>query len=534
MRTSTACAATSDLIEALYAGPSWAQRLPTQLPPVPAGLQHYLQHYLHHGKAYAAACLCNPHKLTPPQEIARFMSGETHRALAANDPAVDVFIAQLFNQIQSSSPVAVQLAGWDLYHGHLVPYVGPGNLSDLGILFHAKEFPTDYRTSRYSETHPLGHEAMGGDADVRLGSQCCSRDDDFHLRNYIWLMSTNEVWLIDPKAQSFHRRWVPCEEFYTLHEAKLTGSVAATLGDVNYFPQLPDHTVLWSLRESFPPSLLVRHALEQGGESEAQTLIGRMSGPQLQQLLSALTSANVAAQVFREHIEESAHDVVLGYAQQALQTSNEELTANNQAQLDKFVGGAAAVPRDLALTMLKRTESSSGSWSEFRGSNLLQVVSGQHRSDELKAVWGQEDLDLTESVVACHRVAFYPGSTLEALRLLQQEPERTPEDAAQFVVAQKEKLTCALFAAQGLTRQALREAKKALEELPAAEDALEQRSVECAALITKMEELTAQSSVAQATIELPDQVEEAESVQVQVMQMHDELKHIIQTVQSSL
>jgi len=118
------------------------------------------------------------------------------------------------------------------------------------------------------------------------------------------------------------------------------------------------------------------------------------------------------------------------------------------------------VDAEEALILLEATASHNGLFSEFRASNLLQVVSGARRSQELVSLFGREDYELPVAK-ACLQVAFYPESTLEALKVLQERPELTPRAAAEEVVAKKEALTRGLFEAQGLAHKALREAEEA-------------------------------------------------------------------------
>merc|ERR1711998_263816 len=129
--------------------------------------------------------------------------------------------------------------------------------------------------------------------------------------------------------------------------------------------------------------------------------------------------------------------------------------------------------------------------------------------------------------VECLKIAFYPESTLEALQLLEEEPGQTPQDAAKRVVAQKEKMTRRLFAAQGSTRQLLRESKAAVGQLAPKLDGTDEqgeRAGRCIELVAKIEELATRMMAAQATKE---QVEAVESAQQAAAQIHSELKTIL-------
>ena len=41
---------------------------------------------------------------------------------------------------------------------------------------------------------------MGGPRDPRTGTCCSIEDADYHLRNYVWLLSTNTIALLDPRS----------------------------------------------------------------------------------------------------------------------------------------------------------------------------------------------------------------------------------------------------------------------------------------------------------------------------------------------
>jgi hypothetical protein len=105
---------------------------------------------------------------------------------------------------------------------------------DLGLLFHAKEFPAEYRRTSWEKVQPIGSEGMGGAspdqnthaqpnarqiclpseytvtyctfecvrcgvsdgagaADPRIGTRCSVDDSDYRLRNYLWLLSVSDL-----------------------------------------------------------------------------------------------------------------------------------------------------------------------------------------------------------------------------------------------------------------------------------------------------------------------------------------------------
>jgi len=306
---------------------------------------------------------------------------------------------------------------------------------------------------------------MGGQQDVRQGSECSTTDSDYHLRNYIWMLSLNQIFLVNPCDPSFSSDWVPCREFYTLHEAVCAGSEASnSLGDMNYFPHVHAGSVLWSLRDSFSPTLLVRQALDAENRSGIDAVLKRMNLNQLQLLVSALQSPDC---IFQRQVPQDEHAYVMEQALVCSAQRRQEMSDANEVQLNKML--CHGVDPKLANLFLEATASQSGLFSEFRAVNLLQVVSGSERSPELASIFGRKDYELGLAK-ACFQVAFYPESTLEALKILEDRPELSATDAAKEVVAKKERLTRRLFEAQGLTNKALREAQEAVEEFQVSRD----------------------------------------------------------------
>ena len=55
-------------------------------------------------------------------------------------------------------------------------------------------------TVSHPQVYPLGAPAMGGPRDPRTGTCCSIEDADYHLRNYVWLLSTNTIALLDPRS----------------------------------------------------------------------------------------------------------------------------------------------------------------------------------------------------------------------------------------------------------------------------------------------------------------------------------------------
>lgn len=143
--------------------------------------------------------------------------------------STEIFFSKLFDTIKTNNPFTqINLTGWDLFHGHLFLIDDPKLMPDIGLIFHAKEFPKDY---------PL----FKGQLDPRVGSTQSTNDPDYHLRNYLWLMSTNEIWLLNPKHADFPKELLSpySEKFYTLDESCFFGQ---SLGVFYFFtdqnPQL--------------------------------------------------------------------------------------------------------------------------------------------------------------------------------------------------------------------------------------------------------------------------------------------------------
>eukprot|EP01052_Picozoa_sp_SAG31_P041239 SAG31_NODE_6199_length_2127_cov_1.691815_2_plen_306_part_00 len=211
-------AAATKLVAQLQRGqrPQWAHELPAQVPgEVPASLRTYAAVAQAHGLELADVLLFGNEIVEPPVAVKSYVSGDRDRALRPREPAVSAFLASLFHIIQHESPVSVELAGWDLYHGHMFLHRGSSanhssSMSlcedvrydngtdtpaacDLGILFHAKEFPVEHRLSSFGPIYPIGAAEMGGARDPRHGTLCSTKQQFYPLRNYLWLLSTNKV-----------------------------------------------------------------------------------------------------------------------------------------------------------------------------------------------------------------------------------------------------------------------------------------------------------------------------------------------------
>ena len=288
MATSTDAAA--HLIRALRSGAPPAFATPLARKPTlaaPASLHNYKRRILNAGLVAGARDVLTEVKSHDAfAAVDHVISGGTDFVCGLKDPEMNAFVVDLFRTIQESAPVDVQLSTWDLYHGHLFLHMplqssaaavaavateggsnavaassssstsptfsddGRHERGEVGILFHAKEFPAEF-TNSAKNFRPVGHPSMGGSKDPRTGTCCSVHDDDYHVRNYLWLLSTNTIVVLDPNHEAFPKRGL------MQHGASgvIFKSVAAFafglyLGDVNYFPTECGEDVLAILARS--------------------------------------------------------------------------------------------------------------------------------------------------------------------------------------------------------------------------------------------------------------------------------------------
>jgi hypothetical protein len=218
--------------------PLYCVPLPSLLPPPPTELKIYMELVMTMDIEDANSFLFGDEILKPPHRISNYISGSTERCLRFRNVSCAAFVASIFHAIQHASPTSVEFAGWDLYHGHMflnAQQHGDKLGLDMGILFHAKEFPVEYRASSWSPTFSIGAPEMKGDRDPRIGTKCSLHDQDFSMRNYIWVFSTNKVYLIDTSSAHCPAEIFGNREFSTVDQSFFS---RAQLGDVNYFPGL--------------------------------------------------------------------------------------------------------------------------------------------------------------------------------------------------------------------------------------------------------------------------------------------------------
>ena len=171
-----------------------------------------------------------------PLHIANYFSGNENKAVKLRFEDSRVFIAHLFHRLKLSSPVPIRLCGWDLYHAHyFVHYslIDDKNeerkkiKGELGMLFHAKEFP--------KEMGGEGDNNSRSALDPRYGSEISINDPDYPLRNYLYLLSTDSFYLFDPLHPEFPNSLIKDNQYFTVSEDIFT---SLPLGNINYFPHL--------------------------------------------------------------------------------------------------------------------------------------------------------------------------------------------------------------------------------------------------------------------------------------------------------
>lgn len=242
------------LIKALQNGkaPACAHVLPGCLPPVPEAFKEYARTVVADGGEVADSGMYEDAIISPPEKIQQFMSGN-RKSCRFSDWKNASFLGALFHHIQMHSPTNVELSTWDLFHGHMFVHVdetegeerGETKLEyDIGLLFHAREFPMEIRRNQIGKTIPVGSPMAGGKYDVRCGTKCSIYDSEYYLRNYIWLMSTNQIVVLDTHAPNLSGL-IQNREFHTVGSGCFQ-----QVGDINYFPPPWLHNISLSLRHT--------------------------------------------------------------------------------------------------------------------------------------------------------------------------------------------------------------------------------------------------------------------------------------------
>lgn len=121
------------------------------------------------------AYLKNASGVQDPQKIWQFTNNEL------NNKVIQLFQTIATNQKQLG--FNVDLTKYDLFHGHLFALHNADNtVSDIGILFHAKEYPRDLKL---------------GNPDAEKNSPFTTSSPGYGYRNFIWLASTKTIYNLD-------------------------------------------------------------------------------------------------------------------------------------------------------------------------------------------------------------------------------------------------------------------------------------------------------------------------------------------------
>ena len=220
------------LVDTLRANhcPAYARTLPPVPAPVPAALKEVQSLLQITDIAALLEHLLSDEKVTAALHL-RYLSGPLDDLRQPRDANVSAFLADLFHHIVKHHK-STRLAGWDLFHAHLFV-----NGSELGLLFHAHEYPEEYTAMR--RIHAVGSTEAGGTRDPRIGTELTVSDPAYTERNFLWLRSTNTITLLLPAAPTF-----PTAELLSPHAAFHFATVdeaafGRVVADVNYLQSPP-------------------------------------------------------------------------------------------------------------------------------------------------------------------------------------------------------------------------------------------------------------------------------------------------------
>ena len=172
----------------------------------------------------------------PSESVRAYLSGP-HDQLFSPEPATAAFLAGLFHHIVShgASTQDITLCGSDLFHAHC--FVDGAN---VGLIFHAKEHPKEFTLSS-QRINEVGSDATGGSRDPRIGTRHSTASATFSERNFLWLASTNTIYLLLPHEPSFPTADLLSEfagyQFATVDESAF--SAGGPIMDVNYLSHPP-------------------------------------------------------------------------------------------------------------------------------------------------------------------------------------------------------------------------------------------------------------------------------------------------------
>jgi len=294
---------------------------------VPLTLRQYFETALTDGYREAGRCFLNIHM--------QFQNG-----------AVQNFLTSLFHHIEQLAPnTSVELSPSDLFHGHLFVYIDPNDPSrhDMGEVPSQVAFPRDY-------------PGVLAAPDPRPNSKTHSNDPDYHLRNYLWLMSTNKIYQFNPKAAGFPRAFIhPVQAKYFTVSDDTFASIM--LGVINY-----DGNIL---------------TLEPRGGLAPELVLA--SAPTLQDQLERSKKLDI-----RSASEVLSHSDPASKIYSLAELRIAEILASRKKIFDKCMATLVAKKYDPtdAESALKLTKTGDCSYSVFRAECILAVMKHGYKAIE--------------------------------------------------------------------------------------------------------------------------------------------------------
>jgi len=200
--------------------------------PVPTAVPHALQLAVREG-ADAVRSALQARSADVAEATINWGSGGSQVGRPA--AGIDAFLRRIFRHIETLG-LSVRVSTQDLFHGHIFvfPPAAGGRSGELGIFFHAKEYPEDI-------PDPKG-----------VGSGFNTSSPGYANRNLLYLASTNRVYVVDPldasgknhcllqnlDIQEFLPDWASPERLLTVTEqAFFELGQASRLPDINYLPR---------------------------------------------------------------------------------------------------------------------------------------------------------------------------------------------------------------------------------------------------------------------------------------------------------
>eukprot|EP00933_Yihiella_yeosuensis_P014004 TRINITY_DN12722_c0_g1_i1.p1 TRINITY_DN12722_c0_g1~~TRINITY_DN12722_c0_g1_i1.p1 ORF type:complete len:371 (-),score=75.89 TRINITY_DN12722_c0_g1_i1:222-1334(-) len=314
-------------------------------------------------------------------------------------------------------------------------------LVDFGLLFHAKEYPKEWKRSRWADWHPIGSvEAGGPDGDPRMGTLCSVKDVHYPLRNLLWLLSTNTLYQFDPSAEGFK---VPIshDEFCTIATEAFD---SYPLGDVNYFPSpsrgceddakgAKQSSLLCCPRFGFGATLKMKQLASSSKLDQHEKvrllceLVATLDDKEAAKVTTILKGSERDAvpglhphegwKALCSRIPQEFHSTLTeALAARAVRRSQELARHNQKEKAQMLQNGVAEADADL---MLQET-ACNGRFSEMRASNLLCLTKLRYRDAFFRDRFGEEEYSIEEAG-AVLKEAVWLQNTFAALKLIRFE-----------------------------------------------------------------------------------------------------------------